>query len=124
MILVYIAGRYRGPTAWDVEQNIRRAEEMGLQVAALGAAPVIPHANNRYFHGTFTDEFWLAATLAMLDVCGAVMLVPGWEGSVGTGDEIDRAKVRGIPVFERIRDLAAWLKLHEELAETVAMGGG
>lgn len=109
MKLVYVAGKFRGPTAWDIEQNIRRAELVGMEVARLGAAPLIPHANTRFFHGTLTDEFWLAATIVMLDRCDAVMLVPQWQDSKGTLAEVERAKQRGLPVFEGLYDLKVWL---------------
>lgn len=109
MKLVYVAGKFRGPTAWDIEQNIRRAELVGMEVARLGAAPLIPHANTRFFHGTLTDEFWLAATMAMLDRCDAVMLAPEWQDSKGTLAEVERAKQRGLPVFEGLYDLKLWL---------------
>lgn len=32
---IYIAGPYRGSNAWDVEQNIRMAEELGFPREAL-----------------------------------------------------------------------------------------
>lgn len=110
MKLVYIAGKFRGPTAWDIEQNIRRAEIVGMEVARLGAAPLIPHANTRFFHGTLTDEFWLAATMEMLNRCDAVQLVQGWPSSKGTIAEIEHAKARGIPVFVVDGGLESWLK--------------
>lgn len=109
MKVVYVAGKFRGPTAWDVEQNIRRAEAVGMDVARLGAAPLIPHANTRFFHGTLTDDFWLAATMAMLERCDAVMLVSGWETSAGTRAEVARARERGIQVFEYMSELSYWL---------------
>jgi hypothetical protein len=98
--LIYIAGKFRGPTAWDIEQNIRRAEEVGMEVALLGGAPVIPHANMRFFRGTKDDAFWLAATMAMLERCDAVMMVPNWPHSAGACAERDRAMELGLPVFE------------------------
>ena len=112
MKLVYVAGKFRGPNAWAIEQNIRAAEVVGMEVAQLGAAPVIPHANTRFFHGTITDEFWLAATMALLERCDAVMLVPGWPTSTGALAEVARAKQLGLPVFcvGEFDMLATWLK--------------
>jgi len=98
--VVYVAGLFRGPTAWHIERNIRRAEEVGLAVAEAGAAPLIPHANTRFFHGTLTDEFWLAATMEMLNRCDAVMMVPGWPDSKGALAERDEAKRLNMPVFD------------------------
>jgi len=97
--IVYVAGRFRGPTAWDIEKNVRAAEEMALMVAQAGAMPLCPHANTRFFHGQLTDEFWLEGTLVLLACCDAVVLVPGWEGSVGTRAEIEFAEKHGIPVL-------------------------
>jgi hypothetical protein len=108
---VYIAGKFRGPNAWEIEQNIRAAEVVGMEVAKLGAAPVIPHANTRFFHGTITDDFWLAATMALLERCDAVMLVPGWPDSKGALAEIERAMQLGLPIFYagEYDRLAGWL---------------
>ena len=36
MKVIYIAGKYRGPTPWAVEQNIRAAEDVGARVIAAG----------------------------------------------------------------------------------------
>lgn len=33
MKTVYVAGKYRGANAWEIEQNIRAAEEAGLEIA-------------------------------------------------------------------------------------------
>ena len=43
-LLIYVAGPYRAPTAWGIEQNIHAARAMGVQIAKHGAYPVIPHA--------------------------------------------------------------------------------
>lgn len=99
MILVYVAGKYRGPNAWAVEQNIRRAEEVAARVWALGHAAICPHANIRHMDGVATDDVFLAGTLEMLRRCDAVLLVPGWQESVGARAEVEEAKRRGIPVF-------------------------
>lgn len=107
--LVYVAGRYRGPTAWDVAQNVHRATALGFQVAALGAVPVIPHAMYAQFDGTLTDRFWLDATSRILVPCAAVITVPGWETSEGTRAEVEQSLGVGRPVFHALRDLETWL---------------
>lgn len=110
MKVVYIAGPFRGKTAWDIEQNIRRAESVAYEVALAGAAPLCPHANTRYFHGTLTDAFWIDATVELLRRCDAVMLVKGWENSSGTRGEIVVAESIGIPIWRQIEDLKEWIK--------------
>lgn len=36
MRIIYVAGPFRGSNAWEIEQNIRRAEAVGLAVAKVG----------------------------------------------------------------------------------------
>lgn len=100
MKLIYIAGAFRGPTPWDVEQNIRKAEAFALEVARMGAMPVCPHTMFRFFNGQLDDRFWLDGTLALLERCDAIALVPGsWERSTGTRGEIERAIDLDMPIF-------------------------
>jgi len=87
MKIVYIAGPYTGPNAWAIEQNVRKAEEVGLYVAECGAMPIIPHTNTRFFHGLLTPEFWYEGTLELLRRADALMMVPGWEHSTGAKAE-------------------------------------
>lgn len=117
MQVVYIAGKFRGPTAWDVECNIREAEKVGLEVALLGASPLIPHTNTRFFNGTCTEQFWLDATMALLRKCDAVMTVWNWEQSQGATLEVAEAQALGIPVFHTLNAITDWLKWQRALAE-------
>ena len=108
MKVVYIAGPYRAKDAWQREQNIRRAEEAAFLVAEAGMVPLCPHTMTRYFDGTITDDYWLAATMALLERCDAVLLLPGWEQSVGSRAEVRRARESRIALFLALDELKAW----------------
>ena len=43
--VVYVAGPYRGKNTFEIKRNIRTAEEVGIEVMALGAMPLIPLTN-------------------------------------------------------------------------------
>ena len=111
MRLVYIAGRFSASTAWEIEQNVRCAELVAAEVAKLGAMPVTPHANSRFFAGLTgtTPEFWYQGTLELLRRCDALILVPGWEGSKGVEMEREEAWRLNIPQFHDLRSLKDWV---------------
>lgn len=97
MPVIYIAGRFRGANSWEVERNIRAAEECGMLVAELGAVPLIPHAMYRFWDGTLPDSFWLQCGLRLLDSCDALVAQGNIGDSLGTQGEIAHAEMLGIP---------------------------
>lgn len=111
MRVVYIAGKCTSANTWETEKNIRRAENLAFAVAEAGAMPVTPHSITRFFHGTLT-LFWYAGTLELMRRCDAIILVPGWETSEGATTEVEQARNRAMPVFERVDELKAWLVQH------------
>jgi hypothetical protein len=110
MKVVYVAGPFRGRTHWEVAENIRNAERVALQVWKLGAACLCPHANTAHFQDEAADEIWLQGDLELLRRCDAVLLTPDWGRSMGARAERAFAEERGIPTFEQVSDLAAWLR--------------
>ena len=105
--VVYLAGPFRAANAWEVEQNIRAAETMALEVWRRGYACLCPHTNTRFFDGAADDAIWLAGDLAMLARCDVVLMLPGWEQSSGATAEHGYAISRGIPVVYEIERLPA-----------------
>lgn len=96
---IYIAGPFRAPSAWQIEQNIRRAEEFGLKVVKMGGCAVIPHTMYRFFQGALPDDVWLECALTLLEPCHAVVVTQGWLNSSGIRGEIARAHDLQLPVF-------------------------
>ena len=94
------------------EGNIERAKLLGVEVAKLGACPIIPHANTDHpeFESVQPYEFWIRATLGMVRMCHAMIMVPGWEASSGARGEYSLAKSIKQPVFYDCDELKTWLE--------------
>lgn len=112
-IHVYVAGPFRAKTPWLIEQNVRRAEEMALEVWKLGAVAVVPHMLTRQFQDMLPDQVWLEGLLSLMSTCDVVLVLPGWERSEGTKAEIVEAQRQTKHVFYSLKALADWLKADE-----------
>ena len=99
-MIIYIAGPFRGATPWDVERNVRIAEEASLEVARAGHVPLCPHTMYRHFDKSLPDAFWLDATLALLTRCDAILMVGAWRDSKGAVAELRAARARGLREYE------------------------
>jgi hypothetical protein len=99
MKLIYIAGPFRGENSWEMEQNIRRAEALALEVWKMGAAAICPHANTRFFQGAAPDKNFLEGDLEILRRCDYILLTENWEISVGATAEREEAIRMKIPIF-------------------------
>jgi hypothetical protein len=113
--LVYVAGPFSGADRGAVEANIRRAALRGVEVAKLGACPIVPHSNTslpEYEH-VQPYSFWISATLEMMRRCDALLTVDGWELSSGARGEVNAMNDMDKPVFHDLEALASWLSRRE-----------
>ena len=109
MLAIYVAGPFRGRDSWEMEQNIRRAEALSLEVWRLGCAAICPHANTRYFQGALPDETWLLGDLELMRRCDGVLVTEDWERSLGAVAEVDEALRNGIRVFFDLEQLKEYV---------------
>lgn len=114
MKVVYIAGPFRGRSSWVIEENIRRAESLALDVWRAGCAAICPHANTRFFQGECHDRVWLDGDLEILSRCDAILMTRDWEKSKGATEERASAKRLGILVFYEsgFQDFINWVQVN------------
>jgi len=108
--VIYIAGPFRGANAWEVRENIRRAERVSMECWQAGFAAICPHTNSANGEGLIPDEWWLRGDISIMLRCDAVLVVPDYEKSGGTKREIATAQQNGIPVFLALDKLAKHFK--------------
>lgn len=109
--MIYIAGPYRAPSAWGVENNIRIAEYAGKVLAEHGQFFICPHTMCRFYNGTVTEQFWCDFTLELLKLCDEIVLVGDWEKSKQTQVEYNYA-------WEHQYKIMTWEEKLNELAIT------
>jgi len=107
--LIYVAGPFRAPDCWQVQQNVMAAMELALKVWQAGHVAICPHANTMFYQGACPDDYWLKGDLEILRRCDAVVMVGDWIASDGAKGEESDAIEHGIPVFYGWDDLAQWL---------------
>lgn len=104
---IYIAGPL---TKGDSLKQAKAAIAVADQVMELGCVPFVPHLcyfwDELYPH---EYEFWMGFDLAWLHKCDGLLRIPG--ESMGADREVDLAHRLGIPVFDSVARLAAWLSL-------------
>jgi hypothetical protein len=109
--VVYVSGSITAPTAWGVEQNVRKAEELALEVWKTRLlVPICVHTMGRFYDGELPHEAWLAGDLEVIRRCDAVLVVAGSEGSEGTRAEVAHAVSVGVPVFYSLGELVGWVR--------------
>lgn len=110
MKLIYVAGPYRAPSEWELVANIRRAEDIAIELWQIGLAVICPHKNTAFFGGATDDEVWLAGDREMIRRSDAVYAMERWEQSSGSRTEIELARQLGIPIFGTLEEVKTWLQ--------------
>jgi hypothetical protein len=119
MQIVYVAGPFSAPTRSGVEANILAAAKVGVEVAKLGAMPLVPHANTALpeYEQAQLYEFWIEGTARLLLACDAVLLLDNWRESSGAVKEHALACEAGIPCFFSLAGLETWIKAQGETTD-------
>lgn len=110
--LLYLAGPYRAGNGRTVRANIRAAEEWAVKLWRMGYVVFSPHLNTAFMDGECSDETWLEGDLVILERCDLMAVLPGWEDSFGTNQEIvrmgnqNRSERRSVFFLDDPKDLA------------------
>lgn len=92
MKLLYIAGPYGDKGGYlAIDRNIAQAREAAAWCVQNGFGFLCPHLNSAHFEAITPDipvSFWYEMDLRLMDVCDAMLILPGWENSTGTQKEI------------------------------------
>ena len=110
-LLIYVAGKYTGSTREEIQANIDTAEEYGKKILLRGHIPCIPHRITAHWDicPQFTDwkhSDWLNKfCLPLLSRCDGILILPGWDLSLGAAMELDHAETLGLKTFYSVEEL-------------------
>jgi hypothetical protein len=103
LMRVYCASPYTSTDPRQVAQNILRAEQVGVEVRALGHVPFVPHIALPAFPPSMPIEAqWgpaMKECISHLESCDALLLTGDWTHSRGCRAEAAHAYGMKIPVF-------------------------
>ena len=107
---VYVAGSYSADNVIDVLANMRRGIRTSVAVLKAGFEPFCPWLDYHFQlqvddDDDLTVEDFYEYSMAWLEVSDALLVLPNSENSVGTQNEIKRAKELGIPIFYHLDEL-------------------
>ena len=99
--IIYVAGRYRAKTTNEQAENILHAQRVALRLWELGWSVFTPHLNTANFnwYSHLPDEVWLKGGLKFLVLCQAIIMLKGFEESVGAKRELEVALELGLTVY-------------------------
>ncbi len=101
-MLVYVAGPYIAPTHEGIVQHIKNARHVAVKLWEAGFTAITPHLNTAHFEidaQKLTNDDYIRGDLEIVARCDAVVVLPNYEKSKGTGIEIAFAQENGIPVY-------------------------
>lgn len=99
---VYIAGPLF--TSGAIDDNIRKAIDVGYKIRMAGAVPIVPHLF--FFWDLMRPqprEFWLEMDELLVRDSDVLFRLEG--ESVGADDEMEWAEDEAVPIFEVLREL-------------------
>lgn len=101
--LIFVSCPYTDEDPVVIEGRMAVVYNQVAKLARLGHIPVSPllmHTVNTHYHLPKDWDFWGRYSIELLAQCGAmvVLMVKGWEESVGVKAEVEYAQAHNIPI--------------------------
>ncbi len=99
--VIYVAGRYRGKTKTERNQNIAHARAAAIRLWKQGYVVICPHMNTAKFEdaGGFDDELFIKGDLELIRRVDCLYMLTGWVESKGAKQEYYYAVSLGKEIF-------------------------
>ena len=102
-MIIYLATPIRPKNGKTVDENVRIAKGLALELWKKGYTVICPAANSdlpiSLAEKELEAERWLNGDIEILQRCDAMVVAPDWEKSDGVKGEITVAGMCGVPVY-------------------------
>lgn len=96
---IYLAGKYSSDNVLGVLHNIREGVKTAAKLVKDGHSVFCPFLDHQLaFYEDLSVEDFQRNSIAFLEDCEIIYILPNSENSKGTQKEIERAKELGIPI--------------------------
>lgn len=123
MIVIYLAGALRGKNKQEKKRNMRRAKRWAERLWRMGFAVYSPHLNSGWLDTPETDPHVIPANIQLMLMCDITVVMPNWENSTGTKEEIKQCGLKKQPVYylkdKRMPDLVIKNAIIELVRDTL-----
>lgn len=107
---VYVAGKMSSDNPIQFLENLRRGMRVSTECLLAGYAVFSPFIDFSLFFQCrdgekISDKVIKASSMKWLEVSDQILLVPGWEGSKGALDEINRANELKLPIYYSLYEM-------------------
>ncbi len=102
---VYVMAPFRAKTEMQRQRNIAAAKEVGVLLASMGFAPVVPHTAVAYYWDELPEREMMDICLSLLAGCDYCYLVARSEG---VDQEVAFSVKEEIPLFQTILGLQSF----------------
>lgn len=99
---IYVATPYTAKNGHTVEDNIREAREIAVEICRTGNFPVSPVLNTANFEAELPNisyDWWLNNTIGLMRRCDVAVFGPRWQASKGCCAEHEVAMQENIPIY-------------------------
>ncbi len=102
---IYVAGPYTADHPREIQKNVDKAIDIGLELIRKGHNPFIPHLTHYIDLRSHCDLSWedyMRLDKAWLESCDAFFFI---SHSKGASLELEHAKTLGLKIFTSIEDV-------------------
>ena len=117
--LVYVGGSMTAESSIGWAENCFAWVRPVHDILKAGAACHAPGIQGIFYQKDFTHEEIMPLDLKVLSRCDLLFVLPGWQHSRGTRDEVDFATRHGIPWTDDWDTLLQWIEEYKDAGKEI-----